>query len=143
MTALSNALESDVNIIPAHFHTGPFDEQSLYSTFTHWAESAAGREPGASPLAQEASYAAHREGIAGLAFNSRGTALATASVDQTARVWDVASGKPAGKPLRHRGPVRSVRFGDDDAWLLTTSADRTARLWDPATGAFSSNCNAR
>jgi len=50
LTALSNALKSDANIIPAHFHAGSIDEHSLYSTFTHWAESAAERQPGALPL---------------------------------------------------------------------------------------------
>jgi CRP/FNR family transcriptional regulator len=50
LNAFSTFIESDANLVPAHFGAGSMDEQSLYSTFTHWAESAAEQQPGALPL---------------------------------------------------------------------------------------------
>ena len=50
------------------------------------------------------------------------------------RLWDVASGKPLGEPLRHDGPVVAVAFSPDGTKALTGSWDNTARLWDAATG---------
>src|SRR5262249_50778418 len=56
-----------------------------------------------------------------------------------ARLWDVATGYPIGRPLLHRGPVRAVAFGprprdsvaDGGRWTLVTgSEDKTARVWE-------------
>ncbi len=58
--------------------------------------------------------------------------LLTGSEDHTARLWDVATGKPLGQPLRHPGPVRSVAFRCDGRAFLT-SAEDTVRLWETAT----------
>ncbi|HEX7836443.1 MAG TPA: hypothetical protein VF469_03220, partial [Kofleriaceae bacterium] len=58
----------------------------------------------------------------------------TASDDQTARVWDAATGKPLGVPLTHQGSVRSAAFSPDGTRVVTASLDKTARVWDAATG---------
>jgi len=50
LTALSTFAEVDPSITPAHFGAGTLDHQSLFSTFAHWAESAAEHRPGAPPL---------------------------------------------------------------------------------------------
>jgi WD40 repeat protein len=78
---------------------------------------------------QEARFEAHATSILALSFSQGGSLLATAARDGTVRVWDVATGKPLGKPMAHRGAVRAVRFGAGDASLLTISEDRTARVW--------------
>src|SRR5439155_1577901 len=50
-------------------------------------------------------------------------------VDQTVRLWDPATGNPAGAPIFDRtGPAYAVAFSRDGARLAT--ADRTAQLWD-------------
>ena len=40
------------------------------------------------------------------AFSPDGRFVVTASVDRTARVWEAATGKAIGEPLRHEKAVR-------------------------------------
>ncbi|ATB37903.1 hypothetical protein CYFUS_003328 [Cystobacter fuscus] len=60
--------------------------------------------------------------------------VVTASNDNTARVWDVKTGVPVGKPLQHSGSVRTAAFSLDNRWVVTASSDNTARVWDVKTG---------
>jgi WD40 repeat protein/tRNA A-37 threonylcarbamoyl transferase component Bud32 len=68
-----------------------------------------------------------------LAFSPDGTKLATASWENTARVWDVDTGKPLGGVLQHPSPVSTVAFSPDGVRLVTV-AGNAARFWDIATG---------
>ena len=65
-----------------------------------------------------------------VALSRDGTIALTGSKDQTARLWDTASGKPIGPPLRHRGLVIGVAFSADGKTALTGSMDFTAKLGD-------------
>ncbi|HVS38451.1 MAG TPA: WD40 repeat domain-containing protein [Gemmataceae bacterium] len=58
-----------------------------------------------------------------------GRRLATASWDQTGRLWDAESGKPLAVLQGHTGQVVSVCFSPDGRRLATASGDGTARLW--------------
>ena len=58
----------------------------------------------------------------------------TASEDNTARLWDVATGKQIGEPLQHEDTVTSAVFSSDGTRIVTTSDDNTARLWDVSFG---------
>ncbi len=66
-----------------------------------------------------------------------GTRLASASDDGTARLWDVATGRPVGGPLCHpgRAKVLSAAFSPKGERLVTASADGTVCQWDGRTGA--------
>jgi WD40 repeat protein len=53
--------------------------------------------------------------------------------DNTARLFDRASGKLIGSPLQHGGPVFAVAFARDAALFATGSADGHARIWKTPT----------
>ena len=61
--------------------------------------------------------------------------IVTASEDQTARVWDAATGQPESEPLRHAGSVRDAEFSASGDRVVTASNDGTARVWDVLSGA--------
>src|SRR5262249_39383496 len=79
-------------------------------------------------------FQGHSGHILALAFSPARTRLLTGSADNTARLWDVATGREI-RPLEgHTDEVLAVAFSPDGRRLLTGSADRTVRLWDAAGG---------
>jgi len=89
--------------------------------------------PGPSRLAR--TLTGHTDWVNGVAFSPDGHLLATASADQAARLWDVASGAPVRTLTGHTGAVLGVAFSPDGTLLATASHDNTAQLWDVASGA--------
>ena len=67
-------------------------------------------------------------------FSPDGQRVVTASLDNTARLWDAANGKPIGEPMKHEDNVTSAQFSPDGQRVVTASEDKTARLWDAANG---------
>ena len=63
-----------------------------------------------------------------------GRKMVSGGQDHTARLWDVATGRPIGPPMRHQHIVASVAFSPDSRRVLTGSHDQTARVWDAETG---------
>ncbi len=73
--------------------------------------------------------------VAAADISPNGKLLVTGSWDQSAKIWDLASGKAVRKlDGIHKGYVNSVDFSPDGQSILTASDDGTARLWDVATG---------
>lgn len=76
----------------------------------------------------------HQGSVLVAAFSPDGRTVLTASNDYTARLWDAATAKPIGLPLRHQSSVSAAAFSPDGTMVITGSADRTARIWDAVTG---------
>jgi WD40 repeat protein len=75
--------------------------------------------------------AGHQGPVAHAAFSPNGRCLITASLDKTARLWDLGSERPIVTVLEgHQGQVKHAAFSPDGRRLVTTSSDGTARLWD-------------
>jgi WD40 repeat protein len=56
--------------------------------------------------------------------------LFTASVDGTARLWDVATGAPLGPPLGHDRPIDRAAVSADGRRAIVSTREATAWLWD-------------
>ena len=77
----------------------------------------------------------HDDQLNNAAFSPDGNRIVTASEDKTARIWDVATRRQIGEPLRgHQDGIRSAAFSPDGKRIVTASWDKTARIWDAATG---------
>ena len=76
----------------------------------------------------------HDSAIVSAVFSPDGQQVLTASYDETARVWDAATGKALGEPMKHENGLNSAQFSPDGRRVVTASADKTARVWDAATG---------
>ena len=71
----------------------------------------------------------HQRPVLSAAFSPDGTRIVTASMDNTARLWDTVTGTEI-MVLHHENEVSSAAFSPDGARIVTASADKTARIWD-------------
>ena len=69
-----------------------------------------------------------------MAFSPDGQRLASASGDETVKVWDAATGQETLTLKGHTGAVKSVAFSPDGKRLASASCDQTVKVWDAATG---------
>jgi WD40 repeat protein len=82
----------------------------------------------------------HKYFVMSAAFSPDGSRILTASEDNTARIWDAATGKTITILRGHEQPtglepiVYSAAFSPDGSRIVTASVDTTARIWDAATG---------
>lgn len=60
--------------------------------------------------------------------------LLTASVDNTVRMWDLATGRCIQVFQGHTGGITALALARDGKHLATASNDHTARSWDLVTG---------
>lgn len=76
----------------------------------------------------------HGKEVKSVAFSPDGRQAASGSVDETIRIWDLATGKED-KTLRgHSKQVWNVAWLPNGRQVLSASWDGTARLWDVRTG---------
>ena len=71
----------------------------------------------------------HRGRVLGLTYSEDNTELLSASADNTARLWNLATTKTVGVLRGHQDDVRSARFSPDGQWIVTASDDRFVHVW--------------
>ncbi len=76
----------------------------------------------------------HYGAVQSVAFSGDGKRLASASYDQSVKVWDVMAGREALSLKGHVDWVRCVAFNLDGSRLASASNDKTVRIWDAASG---------
>jgi WD40 repeat protein len=69
-----------------------------------------------------------------VAWSPDGKQVLTGSADDTAKIWDAASGNLLRTLQGHTDDVRAVEWSPDSKQILTGSIDNTARFWDAASG---------
>jgi hypothetical protein len=69
-----------------------------------------------------------------VAFSPDGQRIVTGSADQTAKVWEAASGRELLALTGHIAPIWSVAFSPDGRRIVTGSADQTAKVWETTSG---------
>ena len=75
----------------------------------------------------------HGRIVYGLAFSRDCTRLATACLDNTIRLWDIATHDGVAELRGHTDYVHAVAFSPDGTRLVSCSGDFTIRLWDTLT----------
>ncbi len=76
----------------------------------------------------------HEGSVNHIEFSPDGQRVVTASNDNTAKVWEVASGKLLATLAGHEGGVEHAAFSPDGQRVVTASDDKTAEVWDTASG---------
>ena len=67
--------------------------------------------------------------MTGVAFSPSGRRAITGSQDQTAKIWDAATGKEILTLKGHTREITTVSFSPDGSSALTGSRDGTLMLW--------------
>ncbi|KAG1778435.1 hypothetical protein EV702DRAFT_180824 [Suillus placidus] len=72
----------------------------------------------------------HTLSVQSIAISPNGRILASASLDNTARLWNLDTNQPISSPLLHAHFVNSVSFSADGKLLATGCHDDNAYTWD-------------
>jgi WD40 repeat protein len=74
----------------------------------------------------------HPSGVWAAAFSPDGKTILTGCFNGTAWLWDAATARPLGSPMRHQAILAAVAFGPEGKTALTGSTDGEVRVWPTA-----------
>ncbi|MBD2473078.1 hypothetical protein [Nostoc sp. FACHB-145] len=87
-----------------------------------------------SEVRERNSLVGHSDPVKSVSFSPDGKTLASASIDQTIKVWNITTGKLINTLSGHNASVNSVSFSPDGKTLASASADKTIKVWNITTG---------
>lgn len=79
-------------------------------------------------------FRGHHKAITRIAWSPFGKILASASIDNTIRLWNAESGKLLQTLKGHFSWVTNIAWSPDGQTLASSSYDKTIRLWDVESG---------
>ena len=88
------------------------------------------------PNSRPAKFAGHKGSVYDVAVNPTGTQLASASKDNTIRLWNNNAEAFCYILKGHSAPVKSIQFNCDGSYLLSASDDKTIKMWSVAERKF-------
>jgi len=86
-----------------------------------------------SAVKERNSLEGHSNSVRSVAFSPDGLTLASASFDNTIKLWNLQTQKSIATLTGHRNSVRSVAFSPDSKTLASASFDNTIKLWNVET----------
>ncbi|MDZ8035633.1 ribosome assembly protein 4 [Nostoc sp. DedSLP04] len=72
----------------------------------------------------------HSSAVRSVAYSPNGQQLASASDDNTIKIWDVSSGKLLKSLTGHSKEVNSIAYSPNGQQLASASRDNTIKIWD-------------
>lgn len=76
----------------------------------------------------------HSNAVSALDFSPNGNFIATASWDNTVKIWDVKTREEIRTLAGHSNSVYSVVFSPDNTLIASGGADNLVKIWESATG---------
>ena len=76
----------------------------------------------------------HSDWVHSAIFSPDGSHVVSGSMDNTVRIWNVATGESKAELRGHSGGVNSVIFSPDGSHIVSGSDDNTMRIWSVTTG---------
>ena len=76
----------------------------------------------------------HTSRVNACAISPDSSYVVTASKDNTARIWDAATGRERATLTGRTGQVNACAISPDSSFIVTAGWDNTSRIWDAATG---------